>query len=161
MPQQVVWFVVVLRSISAIIKKVNYMLQRDYLVRLFTQFASTIRQTFLSGSGKHDPEAASDLLEATICNATEFDGELLLRMDPQTMVSMFQISATDSCLIQYISRALLLDSVYLNDANNISLSQLREGQAFALAQSFGFELSKDDILPDALESFFADSTPSN
>lgn len=130
------------------------MLHQDYLVRMFMVLAAAMRESLLKSSGKKDPEAAAELLEASLTNATEMDGELLLRMDPDTMVSMLQISDTDPMLIRYVARSLLLESVYLQEAGHCSRATLRKEQAFALARSYGFELSEEDVSSEALEDFF-------
>lgn len=137
------------------------MLHQDYLVRVFMVLAAAIRRTILNTSGEKDPEASAELLESTLSNATEIDGSLLLKMDPETMVSMLQISNTDPTLVGYISRTLLLESSYLRQAQRFSRAELREEQALSLARAYGFSLSEEDISPEALESFFAESLPEN
>lgn len=83
------------------------MLHQDYLVRMFMVLAAAIRRTILNTSGEKDPEASAELLESTLSNATEIDGSLLLKMDPETMVSMLQISNTDPTLV-----AIFLERFY-------------------------------------------------
>ena len=119
--------------------------------------AAAMRESLLKSSGKKDPEAAAELLETSLTNATEIDGELLLKMDPNTMVSMLQVSNTDPVLIRYIARSLLLESVYLREAELFSRATLRKEQALALASSYGFELSEDDLSSEALEKFFSET----
>ncbi len=119
--------------------------------------AAAMRESLLKSSGKKDPEAAAELLETSLANATELDGELLLKMDPSTMVSMLQISNTDPTLIRYIARSLLLESVYLREAELVTRASLRKEQALALASSYGFALSEDDLSSEALETFFTET----
>ncbi len=119
--------------------------------------AAAMRESLLKSSGKKDPEAAAELLEISLANATELDGELLLKMDPSTMVSMLQISNTDPTLIRYIARSLLLESVYLREAELVTRASLRKEQALALASSYGFALSEDDLSSEALETFFTET----
>lgn len=133
------------------------MLHQDYLVRMFMVLAAAMRESLLKSSGKKDPEVAAELLETSLTNATEIDGELLLKMDPNTMVSMLQVSNTDPVLIRYIARSLLLESVYLREAELFSRATLRKEQALALASSYGFELSEDDLSSEALEKFFSET----
>ena len=62
---------------------------------------------------------------------------LALKMDPETMVSMLQISNTDPTLVGYISRTLLLESSYLRQAQRFH-AELREEQALSLARIWIF-----------------------
>lgn len=133
------------------------MLHQDYLVRMFVQLAAAIRQTFDKTQEHEDPETKANLLEASLMNATEIDGGLLLQLAPETMASMLQLSGTDPTLIGYVARTLLLESVYLKEAQQAALAQLRRNQAYALAEAYGFELSDVAIEPDALEEFFEES----
>ena len=130
------------------------MLHQDYLVRMFMQLAAAMRDSLMKTKGQDDPEAAADLIEASLLNATEVDGSLLFRMAPESMVSLLQISGTDPTLIQYLARSLLLQSQYLAQANLTERSDLRKNQAFALAHAYGFELSEQNVSPEELEAFF-------
>lgn len=130
------------------------MLQQDYLVRMFTALAVAIRESMLRAREGEDPEGAAELLEATLDGTTEIDGALLLQMAPDTFVSMIQLSQTDPDLIGYISRTLMLESQYLQEAGLESKSQLRAGQAQALANAYGFQIDASDVTPEALEGFF-------
>ncbi len=133
------------------------MLQSDYLVRMFTELATAIRESILRARGENDPDGAAVMLEAAFTEATEMDGSMLLTLAPESMVSMMQISGTDPALIGYLSRTLLLESQYLDQIHNGDLSSLRRNQAFALAQAYGVELSDESISPDELEAFFESS----
>lgn len=133
------------------------MLQSDYLVRMFTELATAIRESILKARGENDPDGAAVMLEAAFTEATEMDGSMLLTLAPESMVSMMQISGTDPALIGYLSRTLLLESQYLEQAHNSELSLLRHDQAFALAQAYGVELSDESISSDELETFFDSS----
>lgn len=133
------------------------MLHQDYLVRMFVQLATAIRRTFDKAAELEDPETKANLLEASLMNATEIDGGLLLQLAPETMASMLQLSGTDPTLIGYVARTLLLESVYLEEANQTTLAKLRRDQAHTLAKAYGFELSDDAIEAEALEEFFQES----
>ncbi len=130
------------------------MLQSDYLVRMFTELATAIRESILRARGEDDPDGAAVMLEAAFSEATEMDGSMLLTLAPESMVSMMQISGTDPALVGYLSRTLLLESRYLQDAHNSDLSMLRHDQAHALAQAYGFSLSDESVSPEELETFF-------
>lgn len=132
------------------------MLQQDYLMRMFTALAVAIRESIMRAQGDEDPEGAAELLEAALDNTTEIDGSLLLQMAPESFVSMIQLSQTDPELIGYISRTLMLESQYLREAGLDAKSQLRAGQAQALAHAYGFEVDESDVSPEALDSFFGE-----
>ncbi|MEF2561067.1 MAG: hypothetical protein U0M96_08315 [Eggerthellaceae bacterium] len=129
------------------------MLQQDYLLRMFMQLATAMRDSWQRARGDKDPAVAAQMLEEAIEDATEMDGALLLRMTPESMAAMLQLSQPDPLLMGYISRTLLLSSEYLKEAGD-PLSELRRGQAYAVARSFDVELSDDHITPEELESFF-------
>lgn len=133
------------------------MLHQDYLVRMFMILAAAMRENVFRSADKEDPEAKAELLENTLINATEVDGTLLLKMDPDTMVSMLQISNTDPLLIQYVARTLLLESQYLEEAQQTTRATLRKNQALTLARAYGFPLSLEDLTPEALEQFFRET----
>lgn len=130
------------------------MLQQDYLLRMFMQLATAMRDSWQRARGDKDPAVAAQMLEEAIEDATEMDGALLLRMTPESMAAMLQLSQPDPLLMGYISRTLLLSSEYLKEAGDHSLSELRRGQAYAVARSFDVELSDDHIAPEELKRFF-------
>lgn len=129
------------------------MLQQDYLLRMFMQLATAMRDSWQRARGDKDPAVAAQMLEEAIEDATEMDGALLLRMTPESMAAMLQLSQPDPLLMGYISRTLLLSSEYLKEAGD-PLSELRRGQAYAVARSFDVELGDDHITPEELERFF-------
>ncbi len=130
------------------------MLQRDYLVRMFSQLAAALRETIFRSRNKEDPETLADLLEASLVNATEIDGALLLQLAPDSMAAMLQFSGTDPRLVAYVARVLLLESHYLEAADNASKAQLRRGQAEALSRTFDLCLDDSCLDEEALEDFF-------
>lgn len=130
------------------------MLQQDYLVRMFLQLATAMRDSIQRARGDKDPATAAAMLEQSLEDATEMDGSLLLRMAPESMAAMLQLSQSDPRLMEYVARTLLLSSEYLKEAGDQAQSDLRKGQAFAVAQSFGFSLSEEEITPEQLEMFF-------
>ena len=130
------------------------MLQQDYLVRMFLQLATAMRDSIQRARGDKDPATAAAMLEQSLEDATEMDGSLLLRMAPESMAAMLQLSQSDPRLMEYVARTLLLSSEYLKEAGDQAQADLRKGQAFAVAQSFGFQLSEEQISPEQLEAFF-------
>lgn len=133
------------------------MLQEDYLMRMFSMLITAIRESILRAGQKEDPEAAAKLLDNALDGATEIDGSLLLSLAPETMSLMLQMSETDPKLMEYVSRTLLLSSKFYGQAGQLDMSQLRSGQAHAVASTFGLELADADIEPENLESFFGEA----
>lgn len=130
------------------------MLQQDYLMRMFLMMAVAMRESMQRARGEHDPEGAAFMLEKSLEDATEMDASLLLCMAPESMVAMLQLSQPDKQLMEYVSRTLLLSSQYLKEAGRDAHAQLRHDQAFAVARSFGVELSEESVSPEELERFF-------
>ena len=132
------------------------MFQQDYLLRMFLQLATAVRESLQRARGDKDP-AAAQMLDYTLEDATEMDGALLLRMAPESMAAMLQISQPDPMLMEYVARTLLLSSEYLSEAGESAQAELRKGQAYAVAQAFGIQLSDESIQPEELERFFEEN----
>jgi len=133
------------------------MLQQDYLLRMFVQLATAMRESLQRARGDHDPVTAAQMLDHTLEDATEMDGSLLLRMAPESMAAMLQLSQPDPLLMEYVARTLLLSSEYLTEAGESAQAELRKGQAYAVAQTFGIQLSAESIQPEELERFFEEN----
>lgn len=133
------------------------MFTQDYLMRMFLMLAGAIRESLQKAHGDNDPRAAADLLDASLEDATEMDGSLLLRMTPESMAAMLQLSQPDPQLMGYVSRSLLLSSTYLKQAGDESAAALRRAQAFAVSDAFGLDLSDSSIEQDQLEGFLSQS----
>ena len=118
------------------------MFQQDYLMRLFMQLAEGIRKSIRRAIDEKDPEAAADMLEATVGEATELDGAVLLSLAPESIASVVQISGTDPRAVEYICRSLLLEA------------ELRSQQAYALGDAYGIDLTDVSLDEEALEEFF-------
>lgn len=121
------------------------MFERDYLMRIFIQFAEVLRRSWFKAREERDPKAAADMLENAVGEATDIDGATLLSLAPESMVSVLQVSGTDPRVIEYVARGLMLASLYLREAGESALSLLRLEQAQAL--SVAYELG----LPDSPE----------
>lgn len=133
------------------------MFTQDYLMRMFMQLAAAMKESLLRARGRNDPRAAADMLDEAVSDATEMDGDLLLRMAPESMAAMLQLSQPDPQLMEYVSRSLLLSSQYLREAGDASASALRQEQAYAVARAFGVELGEDSISQNELDELFARS----
>lgn len=113
------------------------MLQQDYLVRLFLQFAEGIRRSM--DHGKHDPNEASESLEDAISRALDMDADVILGLEAESFASIVHISGTDSRVVEYVVRSLALEAFYLEQAGRTGRSDLRYAQACALARAYGVE----------------------
>lgn len=133
------------------------MFTQDYLMRMFMQLAAAMKESLLRARGQNDPRAAADMLDEAVSDATEMDGDLLLRMAPESMAAMLQLSQPDPQFMEYVSRSLLLSSQYLREAGDASASALRQEQAYAVARAFGVELGEGSISQNELDELFARS----
>ena len=133
------------------------MFTQDYLMRMFMQLAAAMKESLLRARGQNDPRAAADMLDEAVSDATEMDGDLLLRMAPESMAAMLQLSQPDPQLMEYVSRSLFLSSQYLREAGDASASALRQEQAYAVARAFGVELGEGSISQNELDELFARS----
>ena len=132
------------------------MFEQDYLMRMILQLVEGIRRSMELSRNKHDPESAAELLEATIGQATNLDGSVLLSLAPESIANILQVSGTDPAVVEFVGRSLLLESEYLQEAGNFETAQLRASQAQALAQAYGFPLG-DRETPEVEMSAFLDS----
>lgn len=119
------------------------MFEQDYLVRLLLQFFQGLLKSYERHREQEDPQGAADLLEAAIGEATDMDGAALLSLAPESIASIMRVSGIDPNVTQFVARSLLLESVYLKDAGNEGLAQMRQEQAHAIAQEYGFGLPPD------------------
>lgn len=133
------------------------MFTQDYLMRMFMQLAAAMKESLLRARGQNDPRAAADMLDEAVSDATEMDGDLLLRMAPESMAALLQLSQPDPQLMEYVSRSLLLSSQYLREAGDASASALRQEQAYAVARAFDVELGEGSISQNELDELFARS----
>ena len=129
------------------------MLEQDYLMRIFLQFAEIIRRSWTKARKEKDPRAAADVLEDAVGEATDIDGGVLLSLSPESIASVMQVSGTDPRVTEYVARSLLLASGYLREANERALADLRAQQAHAIAEAYGFPLPER---PEDLEELLDD-----
>lgn len=132
------------------------MLERDYLTRLIALLAAAIRRTVLKE--QDDPRGAADTLEAAIGNATDIDGGILLSLAPESMSSILMVSGVDPRVCGYIAHTLLLESEYLEKANDPGLAEIRRQQAQAVADAYGVDLDTNEaVLNDLVNRDFEES----
>lgn len=135
-------------------RKEDNVFTQDYLMCMFMQLAAAMKDSLLRARGQNDPRAAAELLDTAVSDATEMDGDLLLRMAPESMAAMLQLSQPDPQLMEYVSRSLLLSSQYLREAGDSDASELRQNQAYAVARAFGIDLGEGSISQSELDSLF-------
>ena len=131
------------------------MLEQDYLMRQFLMFFKALTRSWEQMEKEEDPQGAADTLENVISSATEMDGTALLSLAPESIASIMQVTGIDPQVVEYVSRSMLLESVYLAQAGNAGLSDVRASQARAIAAAYGFELPADpsdfDAMTEGLE----------
>lgn len=137
------------------------MFERDYLMKLILGYFKTIIIVIKRGEKEKDPEGAADTLEQAIGEATEIDGEVLLSLSPDSIASILQVSGTDPKVVNYVAHGMLLEAHYLMLAYDFARAELREQQARALADAYGFDLPDDpaeaeEILREAAEQGLMD-----
>ena len=81
------------------------MLEQDYLMRIFLQFAEILRRSWFKARDEHDPKAAADMLEAAVGDAVDIDGATLLSLAPESMAGILQVSGTDPRVPEYVARS--------------------------------------------------------
>ncbi|MEF9925429.1 MAG: hypothetical protein RR666_00150 [Raoultibacter sp.] len=133
------------------------MFEQDYLMRMFAQFMAAIRKSIKKARDEKDPEAAAELLEVAIGNATEIDGGVLLSLAPESIAGVLQVSGTDPRVAEYLVRSLLLEADYLREANQPEKATLRGAQAQALAAAYGFVADEALITPEELDALFEET----
>lgn len=131
------------------------MLEQDYLMRMLLQFFQAMARSWEVSKDEDDPQAAADMLEVAIGNATDMDGAALLSLSPDSIAQIMQVTDVDPNVTQFVARSMLLESVYLEKAGQSSLAALRESQAHAIAAAYGFALPDDpsdfDSITEGLE----------
>lgn len=119
------------------------MFEQDYLMKQFLMFFKALTRSWEQMQEEEDPQGAAETLENAISAATEMDGTALLTLAPESIASIMQVTGVDPNIVEYLSRSMLLESVYLNQAGDSSLADIRAAQARAIAQAYGFGLPED------------------
>ena len=73
----------------------------------------------------------------------QMDGVALLSLSPDSIASIMRVTGIDPNITQFVARSMLLESVYLRKAGKNALAQVREDQARAIADEYGFGLPDD------------------
>jgi len=131
------------------------MFEQDYLMRILVAFAEAIRKSMQKAAGEQDLLASAGLIETAIGDATDMDGGILLSLAPESIAGILQVSGTDPRVAEYIAQSLLLTASYLRDAGIIQRSEIREAQAHAIAEAFGFSIGLEELSEEEWEEFFS------
>lgn len=126
------------------------MLEQDYLMRMLLQFFKAMVRSNEMIMEQKNPQDAADSLEDAIGNAVEMDGATLLSLSPESIAQIMRVTEIDPNITQFVARSMLLESVYLEQAGDTALSQLRAAQARSIAAEYGFELPPDPADFDAI-----------
>ena len=131
------------------------MFEQDYLVKQFLMFFKALTRSWEQMEEEKDPFAAADTLEDAISAASDMDGTALLTLAPESIASIMQVTGVDPRIVEYISRSMLLESVYLEQGGDSGLADVRAAQAHAIADAYGFGLPEDpsdfDAITEGLE----------
>lgn len=131
------------------------MFEQDYLMKQFLMFFKALTRSWEQMEKEEDPQGAADTLEDAISAATDMDGTALLTLAPESIASIMQVTGVDPHIVEYLSRSMLLESVYLDQAGDSGLSAVRAAQARAIADAYGFGLPDDpsdfDAITEGLE----------
>ena len=119
------------------------MFEQDYLMRQLLMFFQALTRSWEQMEEDEDPQGAADTLENAISAATDIDGTALLSLAPESIASIMQVTGIDPHIVEYLSRSMLLESVYLEKAGNADLAAVRSAQAHAVADAYGFGLPDD------------------
>lgn len=126
--------------ISGIDEKGKSVLERDYLMRMMSQFLQAMIKSWENARRIQDPLMSAEMLEAAIGDATDIDGATLLSLAPESITAIMQVSGVDPRVAPYISSALILEASYLDQAGLPEKAELRRLQGEAIARGYGFEM---------------------
>ncbi|WP_165043583.1 hypothetical protein [Adlercreutzia sp. ZJ138] len=121
------------------------MFEQDYLMRLITQFFAAIARSMRVSTDERDPKRAAESLETAIGEATDIDAAVLLSLAPESIAAVMKVSGVDPQVTGYVARGLLLEARYLCEAGDHALAAVRSGQAYAIAEAYGFELGENSV----------------
>lgn len=117
------------------------MFERDYLVKMLTDLAKAIVRSLNSAKKEKDYNAAAESLDLAISEATDLDGSVLMTLSPESIASVLQVANTDPRVVVYVANSMYLQAQYLKKCKNPQMAELREQQAYALANAYKFEIS--------------------
>ena len=130
------------------------MLEQDYLMRIFLQFAEIIRRSWTKARKERDPRAAADMLEDAVGEATDIDGGVLLSLSPESIASVMQVSGTDPARhrVRRAQPCCWLPAICARRTST-PWPTCAPQQAHAIADAYGFPLPER---PEDLEELLDD-----
>jgi hypothetical protein len=132
-------------------RKVVFMLENDYLMRLILLFVRLLQQAL--SQSREDPYETAMTLDRQIGEAVNVDPSLFFSLAGESMVTMLELSGTDRQLVEYIVRAMALGVECFHLAGDEAHASLRKKQMDALIAAYGLELTDDDLNAEALTRF--------
>jgi hypothetical protein len=130
------------------------MFQNDYLMRMILQMVQAIQRALEETRG--DPEESAQEIERVVGEAVDIEASLFFSLSPESMVSMLQIGNFDEQLGGYVLRSIYYEAELLEKAGYTQRADLRRAQADAVAKAYGYEITPEDLSPEAMHAYFAE-----
>ena len=121
------------------------MFEQDYLGRMIKEFIEALIRTLKESRELENPLESAHSIEKTLENCTDIDGQILLNLQPDSMVNMLQVTNVDPKLCPFIAFSLQLESHYLKKAGEADLAKLRMDQAKAVAKAYEVDLEEPPL----------------
>lgn len=120
------------------------MLQRDYIVVMLKQLSEVLTR-YLRPAVVDADSTAIDEVEGAIGNLMNLEGSVALSLDPNSLVTMFELSGIADSVAGYVSYVLVRLGDAYDQQGNGERAQLRRAQAQAISTAFG---SKYGAIPE-------------
>lgn len=120
------------------------MLQRDYIVAMLKQLSEVLTR-YLCPAVVDADSTAIDEVEGAIGNLMNLEGSVALSLDPNSLVTMFELSGIADSVAGYVSYVLVRLGDAYDQQGNGERAQLRRAQAQAISTAFG---SKYGAIPE-------------
>lgn len=120
------------------------MLQRDYIVAMLKQLSEVLTR-YLRPAVVDADSTAIDEVEGAIGNLMNLEGSVALSLDPNSLVTMFELSGIADSVAGYVSYVLVRLGDAYDQQGNGERAQLRRAQAQAISTAFG---SKYGAIPE-------------
>ncbi|MCF0231655.1 MAG: hypothetical protein HUJ63_05180 [Enterococcus sp.] len=121
------------------------MFEQDYLGRMIKDFIEGLIRTLKESRELENPLESASSIEKILENCTDIDGQILLNLQPESMVNMFQVTNIDPKLCPFIAHSLQLESHLLKKAGKPELAELRMNQAKAVANAYDIDLEEPPL----------------
>jgi len=108
--------------------------ERDYVTRIIEQMGAALRQATRRFAEGTPAEESLEAANEAIGLAVDMPAELFLRMSPQSMVSLLEISACDNRVIEKVAEALLFQADVFETEGRLIEAGVRREQAAAVIE---------------------------